>query len=364
MNLTVTAPEAEVTSAAATAHGIAFEDVPCALCGATDHRLLVVNTNDPDLRRLSRRFDLRFVSCDVCGLVYQTPRASKEAINALYVSRDYRRMPPEVYSQLEIRQTAADQAAWIAANWGEPVHGSALDIGCSSGNLLDGLKASGFSTFGVEPTETYASFARRNGHDIVTSLWSPSDFAGRRFNLISLSHTLEHIHDLGPLFRALRSQLVDDGRIFVEVPLLTQPSEALWDSFFAWYHLYVFSRETLTALLRIYGFEVVQYGVAARGQRVLAIKCEAERRLPAWSAERFEEIRRCFDDYIAGEYRQASRKRRMVKTVGRVLDQLFGTSGKALIRDAYLRVRYRREYAAVATARAVPRDDGRPAKHE
>jgi len=343
-----------MTAPAESATTVALEKVPCGLCGETDHRLLVVNHNDPDLARLAKRFEPRFVICDRCGFVYQTPRAAEQAIDALYTSKDYRRMPPAVYSQLEIRETAADQASWIGACLPGTPPGPALDIGCSSGNLLDGLKAAGWQTFGVEPTEAYAAYARSNGHAVATGLWSPATFAGQQFRLITLSHTLEHLHHPAPLLKAIRSQLTDDGHLFIEVPLLTRPTEALWDSFFAWYHLYVFDRETLTAFLRVHGFEVISYAVAPRGQRALARKCEPARQLPTWTSAQSDGLIKLFDDYIFGEYRHVSRKRRFVKAVGRGLTRLFGSTGKALIRDAYLRFRYRREYARANTGRQNP----------
>lgn len=94
-----------------------------------------------------------------------------------------------------------------------------MDIGCAAGMLLDRFKARGFETYGVEPTYGFARYAReRSGHNVLQGFFDKDTFAGERFDLIVLSHVMEHIYDPHELLSVVVSRLKVDGFLYVEVP--------------------------------------------------------------------------------------------------------------------------------------------------
>lgn len=104
-----------------------------------------------------------------------------------------------------------------------PSHGRLLDIGCSNGNLLKsfhGLRPA-WKLSGSELSETW--------REAVTALPGVERFYSglnpgyeSPYDLISLSHVLEHVTDPAAFLREISRHLAQDGRIVLAVPDLAQ----------------------------------------------------------------------------------------------------------------------------------------------
>lgn len=162
-----------------------------------------------------------------------------------------------------LRHLALDGAiAEDVPGWIRP--GKVLDVGCGSGAFLDAMQENGWTTFGIEPGENAAGLARRKGHQIVCQ--SATDplgeaLAGQLFDLVLMSHSLEHVHSPTQALANLRPLLKPHtGHLIIEVPnlesLLTYWFGELGLAFDTPRHLYMFSPETLSKLLEKTGFEV------------------------------------------------------------------------------------------------------------
>jgi SAM-dependent methyltransferase len=102
-------------------------------------------------------------------------------------------------------------------------HGRLLDIGCANGNLLKsfhGLRPN-WKLSGAEPTEQWK--------ETVLALPAVEAFYGGpnpaysgQFDVISLSHVLEHIPDPVAFLRSVSGRLTVRGRILLAVPNLRQ----------------------------------------------------------------------------------------------------------------------------------------------
>ena len=150
-----------------------------------------------------------------------------------------------------------------------------LDLACFEGDLLDGLQAEGWRTFGCDPSERAVEAARAKGHQIW--LGGVEDAlrvipAEERFDLIIIAHTLEHATEpLAALQRAARL-LEPDGLILISTPNLDSAQIELfgptWAHWHPPFHRFVFSAKTLTDL------------AAASGLRCLRIRSWSH---PYWS---------------------------------------------------------------------------------
>jgi SAM-dependent methyltransferase len=89
-----------------------------------------------------------------------------------------------------------------------------LDIGAGFGFLLDRVRREGFETGAVEPAPDRASFLALQGHKVFPDIQS----AGSDWDMISLSHCLEHIPDPVGFLRLLRAGLSPSGMMLCEVP--------------------------------------------------------------------------------------------------------------------------------------------------
>jgi SAM-dependent methyltransferase len=130
-----------------------------------------------------------------------------------------------------------------------------LDIGCSLGILLKQVQAGYHSqATGVEPGEAHRMYARKEGLLVYPSLEDLEKAGEARFDLISLSHVLEHLPDpVGYLARLPGNVLVPEGWLLLEVPNLYSH-----DSFEV-AHLCAFSPHTLREVIFRSGFEMVKF---------------------------------------------------------------------------------------------------------
>ena len=108
--------------------------------------------------------------------------------------------------------------------------GRLLDIGCSNGNLLKsfhGLRP-GWKLSGAELLEQWKdTVLSLPGVEAFYSGPSPAAYAGL-FDVISLSHVLEHIPGPVAFLKAISSQLTTHGRLLLATPNLRQnPSDLI-----------------------------------------------------------------------------------------------------------------------------------------
>ncbi len=199
--------------------------------------------------------------CSRCGLIFQSPRMTAAEAEAHYAA-EYRRAvqgregPTDKDLDFQSRR-----AALLTAFLQRKVRRleRCLDIGCSSGLFLQRVQeAYGAQVVGVEPSEAYRAYARERGLEVHASL-DEVEAGGRRFDLVSLIHVLEHLPDpVGYLTRLRERLLAADGWLLVEVP------NVYIHTSFEYEHLYSFSRRTLTETLRKAGFRLVAVRIQGR----------------------------------------------------------------------------------------------------
>ena len=194
--------------------------------------------------------------CQDCGLVFQSPRMT-EAESAAFYAEEYRLLN-EGSLDPTARNMAAQQAraeALLAFTSGlvEKVSRH-LDVGCSMGILLQCF-AEKFhcQSVGIEPGEAHRARANKDGLTVYASLEELENAGAGHFDLISMSHVLEHLPDPVGYLVHLREKLLDpQGWLLLEVPNLYAH-----DSFEV-AHLVSYSAHTLLQTLEKAGFEVIK----------------------------------------------------------------------------------------------------------
>lgn len=196
---------------------------------------------------------LRYRICRYCGLVFLSPRFSAAQLAGFYATT-YREVITTTESDdkhlREHQRRAAHLTTFLRAHRGSVrTH---LDIGCSTGALLSEVRER-FGcrlSVGVEPTHRYRARAAANFH-VVDHLEKVGPPDGG-FELVTLSHVLEHLTDPLEYLRLLhRDYMAPHGHLLIEVPNL------MGHSSFEISHQYCFYTKTLRNLLGRAGFEVV-----------------------------------------------------------------------------------------------------------
>lgn len=221
----------------------------CPLCGGTASQSFD--------RRTFRAFPVENRLCSGCGLVYQSPRMSDQALDEFYIA-EYRQAyqgeagptSKDLYVQ---GHRAASLVDFLKKAMPGPIDPPfCLDIGSSSGLLLEQLKQDfSLGGMGVEPGEAYRAFSIKRGLEVVTSLNELSSRQLGPFGLVSMIHVLEHLpNPIEVLLEVRQNFLARTGLLLVEVPNLYA------HDCFEVAHLTSFSSHTLTRLLGKAGFTI------------------------------------------------------------------------------------------------------------
>lgn len=98
-------------------------------------------------------------------------------------------------------------------------HPSFCDVGCGSGQALLRFKQAGYETFGIEPDAAARSLAGKICEVFQgTAEALPEEVGGRQFDVVLLSHVLEHCIDPIAALQNVNRLLTPGGTTIIEVP--------------------------------------------------------------------------------------------------------------------------------------------------
>ena len=133
-----------------------------------------------------------------------------------------------------------------------------LDVGAANGYGLSIYKKKGYEVYGIEPSPKCAQTAKDFfGIKIFTGVLADYP-CERQYDLITLSHTLEHIVDINCFFENICSLVHSNSQLFIEVPNISNTKADGFFSFFSFEHVQYFTAFSLEALLNKYGWRKIQ----------------------------------------------------------------------------------------------------------
>jgi SAM-dependent methyltransferase len=214
------------------------------------------------------------VGCTSCGLAQTNPRPDRKTISAVY--------PREYISWIACapsRGQALRQGIWAsfyaltlipyALRYGvqrrvpRPPHpgAAALDVGSATGGFLRRLRDAEWDVWGVEPgVEAAQASITSLGLDrerISMMTVEEADFAPETFDLITMSHVLEHSHDPVAALQKVGRWLKPSGRLKLWCPNYASLERRIFGRYWLGLdlprHLYHFTPRTLTSLVRAAG---------------------------------------------------------------------------------------------------------------
>jgi SAM-dependent methyltransferase len=198
---------------------------------------------------------LEYVICRHCGLVFRNPQPTAAALQEYYASeyvRDHQGADSVTEREVRVQQARAAHLIGILQASVAGLHRH-LDIGCSTGTLMRATaQAYGCQTVGIEPARVYRQAALSQDLLVYSGLAEMSGEHPGRFDLISLSHVLEHLSQPLTYLEGLRREwLAPEGWLLIEVPNL-MVHQAL-----EFPHLLAFDRRSLEHALMAAGFRPV-----------------------------------------------------------------------------------------------------------
>ena len=276
-----------------------MKKVGCYLCGSNQGDILFKQEgHDPYLAKVHKSapdYDLNWMVCNECSFVYRSPALTDQELDMLYKSYDedeFSNTTPDDYFDKIMSFPNEESENWQKISWLKEVISDngrkdifeALDIGCGGGTLLYTAREelSLKSVSGVELNEVYADLARRRLDANILNKNYVSGLFKKQFDLLINTKVLEHVADPLPFLKEMYGDLADAGLLFIEVPdvsdmySLPPTHERFWIP-----HIYFFSGNTLGALLKKVGFQIVAHRV---------IKTHRERSYLQFVAEKTEAV--------------------------------------------------------------------------
>lgn len=281
-----------------------METVLCDLCKSDENDLLI---RQRDLLLAVTDEEFRIVHCRHCGLVYLNPRPSRDLIGTYYPTVYYppvsmKERPP---LQQRAKKFSAKLKRWVLEEyygypspsqpgflrflkrvllWPDKVlrefkgrhplpwrgEGKVLDVGCGAGGNLKTLQDQGWDPHGIEISEVAAAHARELViGNIHTGTLESAPFPPKSFDLVFMSHSLEHLPSPVDALRRVHRLLKDDGLLVISVPNLSSLEFKLFGRW--WFpldpprHFYHFDKRSLSGLFTQAGFRLYRFrtGVSA-----------------------------------------------------------------------------------------------------
>lgn len=281
-----------------------MELVCCDLC-RSDQSELVIQQRDLLLEVTHDEFTI--VRCCQCGLIYLNPRPSKDLLSSYYPTVYYPPVEAKVRPQVQqqAKKFSAKMKRWvledyygypsiISLGWSRTLRrmllwpdktlrelkgrhplpwrgeGKVLDVGCGAGGNLKTLQGHGWEPWGIEISAVASAHAREvvTGN-IHTGTLESAPFLLKTFDLVLMSHSLEHLPSPIDALRLVNRFLKDDGLLVISVPNVNSLEYKLFGRW--WFqldpprHFYHFDKRSLSRLIMQAGFQVHHFrtGVSA-----------------------------------------------------------------------------------------------------
>ncbi len=194
---------------------------------------------------------LKYVRCTGCGLTFMDPMPTQRWYDELYAA-DYwegreKEADREDETHRRLRKEHLRAVSYLRALRSIkdlPERGVLLEVGCGTGGAAASLaEALAWSAVGVEPDVASRRVASRLG--VRTDAVTLDELIDQRreFDLVLLSHVLEHVVEPDAFLAQVLRVLAPQGMLIIEVPNgLTNASLHL-------FHPYLYTRRALTMLL-------------------------------------------------------------------------------------------------------------------
>ncbi len=234
-------------------------------CPACGHNDWVARGQVKDFSVSGEWFELQ--ECKFCGLKATHPQPAASEIGRYYASQDYishsdtRTGLINVLFHKARNYMMRRKLDWVNQSSGLS-SGRILDVGAGTGHFARYMMDHGWSVLAMEPDDKAREIASLKLGIEILPLESLSDQLPDSFDVITLWHVLEHVHDLTGYLKHFNSILKPDGVLMIAVPNHTSVDAKAYGDKWAAYdvprHLWHFSPQSMNLLLEQHHFRLHQ----------------------------------------------------------------------------------------------------------
>lgn len=252
----------------------------CPACGSMSNTLVFENRFElPSKDSFLTSYNV--VECD-CGMIYADDLPSQAEFDSYYQAQSKKSSRFEINGFIEpIWYTNIHRSASIWLNSHIGLAGKkVLDAGCFTGDLMRFMASCGADCYGYDPSVTGHQIAQYYNLNVSRAgSFCSSGFFGQKFDVITISHVIEHILDHKAFFEDLDNALTNDSLLYIEVPNLENfhisiDPQALVDERdpmlqFNSEHINFFTKQSLWRMMDHLGYETVEIEKVTTGASVL-----------------------------------------------------------------------------------------------
>jgi 2-polyprenyl-3-methyl-5-hydroxy-6-metoxy-1,4-benzoquinol methylase len=207
------------------------------------------------------RFSIQ--KCAACGFLLTNPRPAKESIESYYKSVNYishSNKKKGLFAGLYQMARKLNLSSKYRIISKHSRTGRVLDIGAGTGHFLNYLNKKGWKAQGIEPDKEAAHFARENFNLQIDSEKKLKELKSDSFDLITMWHVLEHVHNLNERMSDIASLIKPEGLIILALPNPDSFDANYYVKYWAAYdvprHLYHFRKSDVNKLAKKHNLTV------------------------------------------------------------------------------------------------------------
>jgi SAM-dependent methyltransferase len=208
---------------------------PCPLCASSESAILGEQRycleSESTLPELTE-----IVACTNCGFVFARSDSTADDYRAYYAS--------QTRYESTVNASGSGEYALDEKRIRElvdlltealPLEANILDIGAAKGGVLKELRRRGYlNLYAMDPSDVCVQSIKALGIEagranLEDQQWP---FDPRQFDLIILSHVLEHVFDISDCFKKVQRRLKKKGKIYIEVPDASRYSTTGFPAFY------------------------------------------------------------------------------------------------------------------------------------
>ena len=235
---------------------------PCPICNKEDISTLL-HTKDYSLTGK----DFQIIQCANCTLEYTDPAPSKEDIAPYYNFPSYishtdtkEGFVNQIYHKVR-NYTLTQKTNWVQSLF-TGHKGHLLEVGAGTGAFAHSMFKKGWNVTALEPDES----SRLKALEIYDLHLLPIEelfqLEPAKYEVITLWHVLEHVHDLNAYMKTFNNLLKPNGRLIIAVPNYTSYDAVFYKNYWAAYdvprHLYHFSPMSMHYLTKKHKMSIIQ----------------------------------------------------------------------------------------------------------
>ena len=234
---------------------------PCPICNKEVIGFLL-HCKDYSLTQES----FQIIQCAHCNLKYTDPVPGKNEIAPYYNFPSYishtddnTGLINKLYHKVR-NHTLSQKTNWVQSLF-TGYKGQLLEVGAGTGAFAHAMTKKGWNVTALEPDAASRERALATYQINIAPIEDLYTLSENKFDVITLWHVLEHVHDLNDYIRTFYKLLRPNGRLIIAVPNYTSFDAQFYKKYWAAYdvprHLYHFSPHAMEYLAKKCKMQIV-----------------------------------------------------------------------------------------------------------